>query len=72
MSRYPYVLLFRHNTYSKIDTFIEDNKDSLMCSIHIINDISQLNKLYNPNYHLLVTYGDTYDEYNYIAKQLKY
>jgi len=70
MSRYPYVLLFRHNTYSKIDTFIEDNKDSLMCSIHIINDISHLNKLYNPNYHLLVTYGNTYDEYNYIAKQI--
>ena len=70
MSRYPYVLLFRHNTYSKIDTFIEDNKDSLMCSIHIINDISHINKLYNPNYHLLVTYGDTYDEYNYIAKQI--
>jgi Rps23 Pro-64 3,4-dihydroxylase Tpa1-like proline 4-hydroxylase len=70
MSRYPYVLLFRHNTYSKIDSFIEDNKDLLMCSIHIINDASQLNKLYNPNYHLLVTYGDTYDEYNYIAKQL--
>jgi len=70
MSRYPYVLLFRHNTYSKIDSFIEDNKDLLMCSIHIINDASQLNKLYNPNYHLLVTYGDTYDEYDYIAKQL--
>lgn len=70
MSKYPYVLLFRHNTYSNIDNFIEDNRDSFMCSIFIINNIKYLNKLYNPNYHLLVTYGDSYDEYNYIMKNI--
>ena len=64
MSRYPLVILFRHNKYSDIDSFIESNKDSLMCTIHITSSIEDLNKLFSPNYHLLVTYGDSYDEYH--------
>jgi len=69
-SRYPAVILFRHDKYSEIDNFIENNKESLMCSIHITNDISELNKLYNHNYHVLVTYGDTYAEYDYISSNI--
>uniref|UniRef100_A0A6C0C3B4 Glycosyltransferase 2-like domain-containing protein n=1 Tax=viral metagenome TaxID=1070528 RepID=A0A6C0C3B4_9ZZZZ len=71
MSKYPYVILFRYNKYSEIDSFIESNKDSLMCTIHITSSIDDLNKLFNPNYHLLVTYGDSYDEYyNSIADKI--
>jgi len=71
MSRYPLVILFRHNKYSDIDSFIESNKDSLMCTIHITSSIEDLNKLFSPNYHLLVTYGDSYDEYhNSIADKI--
>jgi len=71
MSRYPSVILFRYNKYSHIDNFIESNKPDFMCSIHITSDIEELNKLFNPNYHLLVTYGDSYDEYhNEIAHRL--
>ena len=69
-SRYPAVIFFRHDKYSEIDNFIENNKESLMCSIHITNDISELNKLYNHNYHILVTYGDTYAEYDYISSNI--
>ena len=47
-SKYPLVILFRHNNYSQIDNFIENNRESLMCSIQITNDINELNKLYNP------------------------
>lgn len=71
MSRYPSVILFRHNKYSDIDSFIESSKDSLMCTIHITSSIEDLNKLFSPNYHLLVTYGDSYDEYhNSIADKI--
>ena len=71
MSRYPYVILFRYNKYSHIDNFIESNKMDFMCSIHVTSDIEELTKLFNPNYHLLVTYGDSYDEYhNEIAHRL--
>ena len=64
MPKYPSVILFRYNKYSHIDNFIESNKPDFMCSIHITSDIEELNKLFNPNYHLLVTYGDSYDEYH--------
>ena len=67
MSRYPYVIFFRHKKYSDIDNFIENNKLDLMCSIHITDDTTELFKLFNPNYHLLVTYGETYNEYHYIS-----
>ena len=71
MSRYQSVILFRHNKYSDIDSFIESSKDSLMCTIHITSSIEDLNKLFSPNYHLLVTYGDSYDEYhNSIADKI--
>ena len=71
MSKYPGVILFRHNNYSEIDSYIEENKEKLMCTIHITNNIEDLNKLFNPNYHILVTYGSSYDEYhNCIASKL--
>ena len=42
-----------------------------MCTIHITSSIEDLNKLFSPNYHLLVTYGDSYDEYhNSIADKI--
>jgi FkbM family methyltransferase len=71
MSKYPSVILFRHNNYSQVDSHIEENKENLMCTIHITNNIEDLNKLFNPNYHILVTYGNSYDEYhNCIASKL--
>ena len=70
MSKYPLVILFRHNNYSEIDNFIESNKDSFMCTIYTTSDVEDLNKLFNPNYHLLVTYGKTYQEYNYISTKI--
>ena len=43
MSKYPYVILFRHSNYSEIDSFIESNRDAFMCTIHItsynVNDL---------------------------------
>ena len=70
MSRYPFVILFRHNSYSDIDNFIRENQDTLCCSIYITNTPDDLNKLFNPNYHILITYGNTYDEYSYLSTKL--
>jgi FkbM family methyltransferase len=71
MSKYPAVILFRHKTYSHIDNYIHENKENLMCTVHITDKIEDLNKLFNPNYHLLVTYGESYEEYhNCIAKKI--
>ena len=70
MTKYPHIILFRHNNYSHIDDFIEENRSRLDCTITITNTIDDLQKLFNPNYHVLVTYGDNYDEYDYISSKL--
>ena len=56
--KYPNIILFRYDIYSHIDIFFENHKDKLLCSIHTINNNAQLNKLFDPNNHLLITYGD--------------
>jgi glycosyltransferase involved in cell wall biosynthesis len=56
--KYPYILFFRYDEYSYIDDFLNSNKDKLLCSVFIINKKEELNKLYDSNYHLLVTFGD--------------
>jgi glycosyltransferase involved in cell wall biosynthesis len=61
--KYPYILLFRHDKYSYIDDFINKNKDNLICTIFIINNKEELNKMFDSNYHLLVTFGKDESEY---------
>lgn len=56
--KYPYVLFFRYDNDSYIDAFFETNKDKLLCSVFIINNKRELNKLFNSNYQILVTFGD--------------
>ena len=43
---------------SDIDTFINDNKTKFQCTLNITSDTNDLYKLFNPNYHVLVTYGE--------------
>jgi len=62
--KYPYILFFRHDTYSYIDEFLNANKDKFLCSIFIVNKKEELNKLYDSNYHLLVTFGENESLYH--------
>lgn len=64
--KYPFVIFFRDNKYAHIDTFFIENKNKIDCSIFITSDTKDLNNLYNANYQLLVTFGNTGDEYNYL------
>jgi glycosyltransferase involved in cell wall biosynthesis len=61
--KYPYILFFRYDEYSYIDEFLNANKDKLSCSVFIVNKKEDLNKLYDTNYHLLITFGE--DEISY-------
>lgn len=55
--KYPYVILFRCDEHSYIDEFFNTNKDNLLCSIFIVNNKEELNKLFNCSYQVLVTYA---------------
>lgn len=61
--KYPIVLFFRHDQYKYIDPIIENNREKLECTLHITNDVTQLNKLYDNAAHILVTYGENETEY---------
>jgi len=61
--KYPYILFYRHEKYSYIDKFLNENKDKLICSIFIVSKKEELNKLFDSSYHLLVTFGGDETQY---------
>ena len=54
---YPHITFFRYDKYSYIDSFFETNKDKLLCDVHIFNDNTCVNGMFDPTHHLLVTFG---------------
>ena len=64
MSKYPFVYLLREEKYNHIDSFSE-NVEKLNCTIEIISpeQINKLKNMFDVNHHLLVTYGDSEEEY---------
>jgi glycosyltransferase involved in cell wall biosynthesis len=70
MSKYPLVLIYRHDKYSYIDSIISDNKDRYNCSIKIITkkDIIDTNCLFNVNNNILMTVSESDNmEYEYLC-----
>ena len=65
--RYPFVLFCRDASYADVDDVIQKYKDEnkFFCSLFIIdpNNKESLRLLYDANYHFLITYGNTFDEY---------
>ena len=61
--KYPNILFMRHEKYKDIDDFINNNKEKLDCTISITDDYKNLYKLFDSNYHILITYGNNEEEY---------
>jgi len=62
--RYPFVILFRNEKYSHIDKLFKERKDELLFTItDITSKYDDLNKLYDSNNHLLISFGETEEEY---------
>jgi glycosyltransferase involved in cell wall biosynthesis len=59
--KYPFVLFFRHDKHSYIDTFLKQNASHLQCTLNIINKKEQINKLFKSTYPLLVLFGNNED-----------
>ena len=55
MSKYPYILFYHNDEF--IESFFETNVSHLNCTLFFIKSAEELNKLYDFNYSLLVTYG---------------
>lgn len=61
--KYPYVIFYRLEKYSDIDNFFINNNEKLNCSIFFTSKYTDLNKLFDFNYQILVTYGENDMEY---------
>ena len=56
--KYPYVIFYRPESFSEIDKFFIDNNEELNCTLYFTSNKKDLNKLFNSNYQILVTYAD--------------
>jgi hypothetical protein len=61
--KYPLVLFFRFPKYAYIDQFFKENESELNCSLEVIEKREDLNKLFDTNYPILVTFGSNDNEY---------
>ena len=66
MSKYPFVYFLRDQQFADIDTFFEENKEKLACTIEIISpsEIYKLQNMFDTDHHIVITYGP--DETLYI------
>ena len=67
--KYPFVLFYRLEKYSYIDNFFISNSDKFDCTIYFISKIDKIKYLFDSNYHLLITFGNS-EEYNFIFNEL--
>jgi glycosyltransferase involved in cell wall biosynthesis len=74
--KYPFVIFYRLDKYSEIDIFFYNYYSILDCSIYIANSSENVKKLHDSNFHLLITYGNSFEnEYKnnllkYISKEM--
>jgi len=61
--KYPRVIVFRYEKYNQIDKLFEDNRDAMDCEIVLTSDPDKISLLFDVNYPILVTYGDSAEEY---------
>jgi glycosyltransferase involved in cell wall biosynthesis len=61
--KYPQVLFFRHDKYSEIDTFLIGKESELNCTLKFTANPQDVLKMFDCNYPILVTYGETVEEY---------
>ena len=61
--KYPYIIFYRFEKFAIIDDFFITNNENLDCSLFFTSDKEDLNKLFDSNYQILITYGDDESEY---------
>jgi glycosyltransferase involved in cell wall biosynthesis len=61
--KYPFVIFYRLDKYSNIDEYFINNTEKLNCTLFFTDKKEDLNKMFNANYQILITYGDSESEY---------
>lgn len=61
--KYPFIIFYRLDNFSSIDNFFIENNEQLNCTLYFTSNKNDLNKLYDSNFQILVTYGDKEEYY---------
>ena len=61
--KYPFIIFYRKEKFKNVDNFFIENSANLDCTVFLANCIDNINFLHNSNFHLLITYGDSVDEF---------
>lgn len=61
--KYPFVIFYRLDRFSDIDNLFINHNEQLNCTLYFTNNNNDLNKLYDSNFQILVTYGDKEEYY---------
>jgi glycosyltransferase involved in cell wall biosynthesis len=61
--KYPFIVFYRLDRFSDIDNLFIQNNEELNCTLYFTSDKNDLNKLYDSNFQILVTYGDKEEYY---------
>ena len=68
--KYPFVIFYRKEKFNIIDNFFVENANKLDCSIFIANSLEHVKNLHNSNFHFLITYGDSSNDYTTYNNEL--
>jgi glycosyltransferase involved in cell wall biosynthesis len=61
--KYPNVIFYRHDIYNWIDDYLVEFQTKLEFTIHVSGNTNNLNKLFDPNFNLLITFGENKEQY---------
>ena len=61
--KYPFIIFYRKDKYNNIDNFFIENAHSIDFTVFIANCAENVNCLHDSNFQILVTYGDSFEEY---------
>ena len=61
--KYPNILFYRYEQYAYVDLIFEEHRKDMNCTVNITSRPGELKKLYDSNYHILVTFGENPSEY---------
>jgi glycosyltransferase involved in cell wall biosynthesis len=62
--KYPFIIFYRKDKYNNIDNFFIENAHSIDFTVFIANCAENVKCLHDSNFQILVTYGDSFEEYN--------
>jgi len=61
--KFPFIIFYRLERFADIDNLFINHNEQLNCTLYFTSDKNDLNKLFDSNFQILITYGDKEEYY---------